>query len=250
MEVLVPWFVWPAVLGASALLIAYLVVTVRRHGGAHARGLALGVGAGLTAWFAGMVALSASGAFVAGADGPPAIALGLFPPLIIGGLGLALSRAVRTKVLAIPHTWLIAVQSLRVIGIVFVILLGYRVLPSQFALPAGCGDFVVGALAPLVAYVLAGERSWARPLAVAWNVLGIADLVVALGIGALSAPSTIRIFHGSPSTAAMAQLPLSMIPVFAVPIFLLLHTVSLLKIGRARRESGASLSGRAVVRHA
>jgi len=239
MTILVPSFVWPLLLGADALLIAYLVLAVRRYGGVHARGLALGVGGALTVWFAGMIALSASGAFVAGAGGPPTIALGVFPPLIIGGAGLVFSRTIRTKALAIPQPWLVAVQSLRMLGIVFVILLGYGVLPPQFALPAGWGDFVVGALAPLVAYALAREHPWARSLTVAWNILGIMDLLVALGMGALSAPSAIRIFHGSPSTGVMAQLPLSMIPVFAVPIFLILHVVSLLGIIRARTGGGS-----------
>jgi len=234
MAVSVPSFVWPVVLGANGLLIAYLVLALRRYGGVHARGVALGAGTALTAWFAGMLALSANGVFVAGTGGPPAIALGVIPPLAIGGLALALSPSVRREALSIPQPWLVAVQSLRVLGFVFLILLGDGVLPRQFALPAGLGDFVVGALAPLVAMALAREWSWSRPLAVAWNVFGIADLVVALGMGALSAPSAIRVFQGEPSTAAMAMLPLSMIPVFAVPIFLLLHVASLFGILRTR----------------
>ncbi|HTP49473.1 MAG TPA: hypothetical protein VMK42_02145 [Anaeromyxobacteraceae bacterium] len=240
----VPSFVWPIVFGANALLIACLVLAVRRYGGVHARGLALGVGAALAAWCATMITLSASGVFVAGTDRPPTIELGLLPPLVIGGLALLLSRSVQAEALAIPQPWLVAVQSLRMLGVVFVILLRDGVLPRQFALPAGWGDFVVGALAPVVALALMTERSWARPLAVAWNVLGIADLVVAVGMGALSAPSAIRVFHGTPSTGAMAQLPLSMIPVFAVPIFLLLHLISLLGLIRARNPSLAHAPAR------
>lgn len=237
MEVSVPSFVWPLVLGANVLLVASLAVAARRHVRPRDRGL--GVGAVLTLWFAAVVTLSARGAFVAGASGPPAIALGVFPPLVLGGLALALSRSVRTQALAIPPPWLVGIQTLRAVGIVFVVLLGDGVLPRQFALPAGWGDFVVGAAAPLVALALAREKPWARPLALAWNVLGVLDLVVALGMGALSAPSAIRVFLGDPSTAAMARLPLSTVPAFAVPIFLLLHAISVLGLVRWQGSRGS-----------
>jgi len=61
---------------------------------------------------------------------------------------------------------------------------------------------------------------------------------VAVGVGALSAESSIRLFTGAPSTDAMAVLPLSLIPAFGVPIFVLLHVVSLLGL-RARAKERA-----------
>jgi hypothetical protein len=245
MEVAVPSFMWPLVLGANVLLITALVLAAQWQEGAHARG-AFRLGALLTAWFAAALALSARGVFVGGANQPPAIALGVLPPLVVGGLMLALSRSVRAEALAIPAPWLVAIQSLRAVGIVFVVLLGDGVLPRQFALPAGWGDFTVGAAAPLVALALARKRTWARPLAMAWNLLGISDLLVALTMGALSAPGAIRVFQGAASTAAMARLPLSMVPVFAVPIFLLLHVVSLLGLLRGQVAGTMPRSRRAL----
>ncbi len=234
MAALVPSFVWPVVFGSEVLLIASLVLAIRRHGGAHARGLAIAAGATLTGWFALMIVLSAGQAFVGAPSRPPGIGLGVFPPILIGGLALAFSRSFRRTALAIPQPWLVATQTVRVLGVVFLILLARGVLPGQFAHPAGWGDFAVGASAPFVAYALAKGKPWARPLAVAWNVAGILDLVVAVGMGALSAESSFRLFSNAPSTAAMAELPLSMIPVFAVPLFVLLHIVSLLGLRGAR----------------
>jgi hypothetical protein len=243
MAALVPSFVWPIVFGADVLLIAYLVLAARRHGGVHARRIAVGVGAVLTGWFALVTALSADGVFLATTDGPPTIGLGVFPPILFGGVALAFSRKVRTAALSIPQPWLVAIQSLRVLGVVFLFLLGRGVLPGQFAHPAGWGDFAVGAAAPAIAWALATGRPWARKLAVAWNVLGILDLTVAVGMGALSAESSIRVFTSGPSTEAMAQLPLSLIPTFAVPLFALLHIVSLLGLRSSAGQDGTARIG-------
>ena len=56
-----------------------------------------------------------------------------------------------------------------------------------------------------------------------WNVLGLADLVVAVTLGATSVPGPIRLFHGEPSSAIMANLPWILIPCFLVPSLAFLH---------------------------
>jgi hypothetical protein len=245
MPVVVPSFVWPLDVGASLAVIVYLVLAARRH----APRLAPGVGAVLVAWFALAVALSASGAFVGSPGRPPAIALGVLPPILAGGAALALSPAVRRAVEAIPQPWLIAIQVVRVLGVVFLVLLGRGVLPAQFALPAGWGDIAVGASAPAVAWALARGTRWARPVALAWNALGLADLTVAVTMGALSADGAVRVFTSAPSTAAMAELPLSLIPTFAVPIFVLLHLASLSGLRAAARDARAARGARATPAH-
>lgn len=234
MAALVPWYVWPIVFGVDLALIAFIVLALRRHVG---RGAAA-AGMVFSAWFVLVTLLSAAQAFASGPERPPRIGLGIFLPVLAGGLALASSRTLRARVLAIPQHWLVGIQSLRVIGVVFLVLLAQGALPGRFALPAGWGDIAVGAAAPLVAYALATGKRWAPRLAVAWNVVGLLDLVVAVGIGALSAESSIRLFTGAPSTDAMAALPLSLIPTFGVPIFALLHVVSLLGL-RARAEHRA-----------
>jgi hypothetical protein len=234
----VPWFVWLIVVGVDVALIAALGAAVGRYGGPGARRRAAIVAAALAAWFAVAFVASRAGAFVAAPGGPPSIALGVFPPIVAGVLALALSRRAREAALAIPQPWLVGVQALRLVGVVFLVLLGRGVLPAQFALPAGWGDFLVGAAAPAVAWALARQKPWSVPLAVTWNALGLLDLTVAVGVGAFSAQSAARVFTNGPSTDAMAQLPLSLIPTFGVPIFVLLHVVSLLGF-RTREERGA-----------
>jgi hypothetical protein len=57
------------------------------------------------------------------------------------------------------------------------------------------------------------------------------DLVVAVGLGALSAVLGIGI-SAEITTFPMGQLPLVLIPTFLVPLFLMLHLASLLQARR------------------
>lgn len=234
----VPWFVWIVVFVVDVTLIALLVLAFGRRGGGKSSDAAR-VGVALVAWFALVGALSAAGVFVQGPSRPPTIGMGIFPPIVVGIVALAFSRTMRERALAIPQSWLVGIQTLRIVGAIFLVLLARDVLPRQFALPAGWGDIATGLAAPFVAYALSRRKAWAPPVAVAWNVFGLLDLAVAVGVGALSGDSSVRQFLNDPSTDAMAVLPLSMIPIFVVPIAVLLHVTSLVGLlSRSRRRAG------------
>src|SRR5262249_16815746 len=66
--------------------------------------------------------------------------------------------------------------------------------------------------------------------AVLLNVLGLLDFVGAVGGGVLSGSSPIGILRGDVTTDILLELPLSMIPTFAVPFWIVLHTISLIKL--------------------
>jgi len=76
-----------------------------------------------------------------------------------------------------------------------------------------------------------------------WNALGILDLIVAVGTGALSSALATGV-AGEITTGPMTQLPLVLIPAFLVPIFFMLHAASLMQARRVasdlrdRPESG------------
>lgn len=124
--------------------------------------------------------------------------------------------------LALPHT-------LRVVGVLFLILMAQGHLPAAFALPAGLGDIAIGVAAPFVARRLA--RGSGRAGAVRFNVLGILDLVVAASIGFL----LFGFVEVTPSTAPLRLLPLALIPTAPVPLALALHIVSLRRLRTAAR---------------
>jgi hypothetical protein len=119
--------------------------------------------------------------------------------------------------LALPHT-------LRVVGVLFLIVMALGHLPAAFALPAGLGDIAIGLSAPFVARQLA--RGTGRSGAVRFNVLGTLDLIVAGSIGFL----LFRVVEVTPSTAPLFMLPLALIPTVAVPLALALHIVSLRRL--------------------
>jgi hypothetical protein len=73
-------------------------------------------------------------------------------------------------------------------GGIFVVLWADGRLPWQFALPAGIGDVTTGCLAVVVAALLAQEAPGARRAAYIWCIFGIADLVVATAMGAMTSP--------------------------------------------------------------
>ena len=124
--------------------------------------------------------------------------------------------------LTLPH-------SLRVVGVLFLIVMALGHLPAAFAMSAGLGDIAIGVAAPFVALQLA--RGTGRAGAVVFNVLGILDLVVAGALGFL----LFRLVEVTPSTAPLFVLPLALIPTVAVPLAITLHIVSLLRLRTASK---------------
>jgi hypothetical protein len=64
-----------------------------------------------------------------------------------------------------------------------------------------------------------------RLLVFLWGAVGLADLVVAVTLGALSAPGPLQVFVGPPDSSPMTSLPWLIIPGFLVPILFFIHIV-------------------------
>jgi hypothetical protein len=188
----------------------------------------------LAAWLVFTLSASAVHLFVNATNKPPAaFGLAVLTPVIAFLLWFAYSPGFRQFVLSLSPRALTLVQSVRIAGIVFLALATYKILPAYFALSAGWGDIIIGATAPLAALWLANPAH--RKRFILWQLLGIADLVNALTLGTLSG---VIDPHGI-STAAMTVLPMSYIPTFAVPVFLILHIIS---IAQARRWPRTALT--------
>jgi hypothetical protein len=69
------------------------------------------------------------------------------------------------------------------------------------------------------------------------NILGLLDFVGAIGGGVLAGNSPIGILRGDVASDIMQRLPLSLIPTFAVPFWIVLHIISLVKV---RKLEGAA----------
>jgi len=142
-------------------------------------------------------------------------------PIAIGatlfvGYLLLLSPTFRRIVDTVPQHWLIGIQTFRILGGLFLVRYFAGELPGLFALPAGIGDVATGLLAPFVAYAWYSGKPYARGVAIAWNLFGMADLVNAVALGALTGGGGGIVF------------PIVLVPVYGVPRAFLIHSYSLI----------------------
>lgn len=234
----IPWYITLIVL-ATNLTIAVAVWSILSSG-AHRSGLPpkaqqkvrAGSALFLGGWLGAALLLAPAPASLLSRDQfyiTPLIPLFGVVPIAIVLVALGLSPAFRRVLAAASLPALHGVQLYRVIGVVFLILLAQGQLPAHFALPAGWGDIAVGLTAPLVAVALARGVRGGRGLAITWNVLGLLDLVVAVGMGTgFLAPFLAPDLGPRVSPAgAMGVFPMILVPAFAVPVLVLLHLLAL-----------------------
>ncbi len=167
----------------------------------------------------------------------PWIGVGLVVPLALGVFALRLPAVAA----AVSHpravALLVAAQTFRIVGGVFLVLLAAGQLPAGFGLPAGIGDVLVGVAAPFVAVAL-WRRPQRRALGRAFTAFGLLDLVVAVGTGVALSPGPLQLVATDPTTDLMGWLPMVLVPTFAVPIAMLLHVASF-RLLRAPRPAAA-----------
>lgn len=185
----------------------------------------------LIAWLAAAQQLGEANAYFAASEAAvPTVALGLLVPLIAAAVALWRSGGVARLVSAIPMHWIVSAQIYRLGGGIFLVLLADGRLPWQFALPAGIGDVATGGLAVVVALLSARNAPGARRAVTAWCLFGIADLVVAVTMGALTSPGRAHLLAHAAPNLLISSYPLVMVPTFAVPLALMLHGLALWRL--------------------
>jgi len=148
----------------------------------------------LAGWLTAIWIVAASGALQARAGAVPLLPIALVLPIMIGLFALMRSERIAAATDLASPGWLIGLQVYRVLGINFVILWGLGgAIPPVFALPAGLGDVLVGALALPVAFYAASGAAGGYVAGIAWNILGIVDLVQAVSLGFLSSPGPLHL---------------------------------------------------------
>lgn len=185
----------------------------------------------LSLWLGLALALSLSGVL---ADAS-AVSVWGFPLLIFGPVALfallyRMSPALQRWALGLDRRLLIGLHVMRTVGLGFVFLSFYDILPAAFAYPAGLGDAVAAVWALWLSFSLArgapvSDRAIAR-----WNWLGIGDFVIAVGIGLALRSAWLG---GAVSTDPMGSFPLALIPLFGVPILAISHLIIALQLRRS-----------------
>jgi hypothetical protein len=178
----------------------------------------------LLLWFALVAALAAAGLFSTMSAGTPAFGVAIVVPIIVGLIVFRRSAALKSLVSETPLALLVAVHTGRLLGVFFLLLYAEVRLPPTFALTAGWGDIGVAAAAPVVAWAIHRRAVCWRGLALTWNTLGFADLVLAVTLGVGSAvDSPVRFIYEAASSGTMSTLPWILVPGFMVPLYLMTH---------------------------
>jgi hypothetical protein len=194
-----------------------------------------------TLWLAVVWGAAINGVFRGGVVPVPLTPLAIFLPVIIGAPIVLRSRRIGQVLDAMPATWLVALQVYRVLGSVFLIGWALGAVPGIFALPAGIGDVITGLLALPAAIAVAAGTIEGRKAAIAWNIFGLLDFTVAIGLGLATSPGPLQLIVPSIPNTTAGIYPTVMIPAFAVPTSILLHVLSLRQLyRRARRAATAA----------
>lgn len=228
------------VIGAIGYPALYAVVVGVLVGFSPARrSTKIALAAAAALWGVIVVTIAGFGLGAPGAVGPipiPVVAFAVFFILLFGAWGVR--PQFRDALLSMPLPVLVALNIGRLEGILMAISAAQGRISAPFGPAAGWGDALTGALAIPVA-VIAATRPKNRGRVFAWNLLGAADLIDAVTLGALSAPGTpFRVFTEGPGTAVMGAFPSIIVPTMLVPLYLLIHfaiAVKLISEGRASR---------------
>ncbi len=192
----------------------------------------------ITAWFVLALAASALHLFQGPPGRPPlGILLAVLIPIAVFSGWYLRSGTFRTWVLSLDPQALTRLHAWRVVGFSFVVLYAYDLLPGMFALPAGWGDVAIGLTAYSAAALVKAPNQ--RNKFIVWHLLGVLDLVLAIFLGAASG----FIHPHGINAGPMTLLPLSLIPGFGVPFFLILHTISFAQTRRSPAGNHQRIAG-------
>ena len=226
----------------AAVVVAIVIVLWRQRTSTRDGWIAAVAGIVLTGW-ALVAAMLAKGGFFqqpASGSGVPPIGITLAAVLFVLAGCLVVSPSLRRLLTRQDH--LIRLNLWRLVGVIFLILMAKRQMPALWALPAGIGDIIVGTSAPWIANRVGSAPG--RRRAVIFNLFGMADLVVAVGLGVMTSPGPAQVFHTSPTSELATHFPLALVPTFLVPLAFTLHVVSLSQLLGGTWARRSSLSHR------
>jgi len=122
---------------------------------------------------------------------------------------------VRAWVDSLSVNTIVGFHAIRLVGVAFLVLGARGLVAPEFATRAGWGD-VAAALGAIALVAVPALRT--RWLLNAWNVFGLLDLIVAVGT------ATIVVATGRiPGMEPILRLPLSLVPLFFVPVLVASH---------------------------
>jgi hypothetical protein len=219
------------VIPTAMVVIAFFAIMWRERTSPRSAWIVVLSGLVLAAWAITTAVLAASG-FYQPPDihSPPPVGIQLVVTLSVMAVCLWLSPTLRE--LLHNQKSLIRLNVWRLEGALFLALMFTGQVPAIWAIPAGVGDVLIGGSAFWVAARL--DAPGGRRRAVIFNLLGLLDLVVAIGLGITTNPGPVQIFHTTPSAEVLTRFPMALVPGFLVPLAFMVHFVSLSQLRRDR----------------
>ena len=209
----------------TALVIAALVVVMWRERRSRRGSFVAVLAAAFLALWAVIISVLGLRGFFIPPDSESAPPVGIALAAIVAGLALVLGISPTLRRLLTNQQNLIRLNVWRLVGIVFLVLMAYGQMPALWALPAGIGDIIVGATAFWVASRVHMANGIRR--AILFNLFGLVDLVVAVGLGVMTSRGPLQVFQTTPTSELATRFPLVLVPTFLVPLAFMLHIVSL-----------------------
>ncbi len=217
--------------GSLGILVPYLFVFALAQGTGRApfdQGKKASIRRGIiglvACWTVAVWILSLAGTFSFHAgDKIPRVLIPLFVPVLVGVAAL-LRRDFRAILDHTPLATLVGVQSFRFAGAAFFLVVYLGILPGAFAV-GGYGDIVTASLAAVAALLLA-RGSTAIGMVAFWGftLAGLFDLSAVAYLILRYYPIW---YQDAPSSGALSDFALIMIPAVAAPLALLLHTYAI-----------------------
>ncbi len=220
-----PW--WSSVIAAIAFGIALVVAA---YSWRRMRVVSLGV----MAWCAAASAVSVRGFFQDSrgwqtADIPGFLLFGTLMtlPLVVFAFGWYRSPAFRAFLEATPVSLLIGIQVYRLGGVIFLWMQAEGLMPPEIGVAAGCADAFIGITAVPLAWAVAKNIGGVRRFAIGWNLIGIADFLVAVSMVSLS---FIGVLSLQPAPVRIGLHPLALISLFQLPLSIGIHLLAIRRL--------------------
>jgi len=139
------------------------------------------------------------------------------------------NKSFKNLIDSVDRKFITGLQSYRMLGgIYWLLLLFDKRAPALFAIPTGILDSLIGISAPAIAYIILRATRFAK----IWNYIGIFDFILAFSIYFLYFP--FKILNISPEMIMWGGFyPVAFIVIFVVPLSVILHVVSLIKISNS-----------------
>ena len=169
----------------AAVVVAIFLVLWRERTSARESRIAVASGVVLAAWAIVATMLARRG-FFEQPDPNSVPPIGITLALVLLALAVCLLVSPSLRRLLTNQRNLILLNLWRLVGLVFLMLMANGQMPALWALPAGIGDVIVGAMAPWIAARV--DTPQGRRRAIIFNLFGMADLVVAVGLGVMTSP--------------------------------------------------------------